>query len=122
MKHWKCCPGRTKRSTRLGHGQPPPLAAICLGMQTGPVAVAVASNIAPMKKGWCCHQPWKFVCSADQSLRLRSGARQARQTVIKNDQEASAPRARAVISSTVPVPLMARYLGAAAASALAQLL
>ncbi len=34
---------------------------------------------------------------------------------------AKAAKARAVISSTLPVPLMARYLGADAASALAQL-
>ena len=40
----------------------------------------------------------------------------------QGDQEARAARARSVISSTLPVPLMARYLGAAAASALAQLL
>lgn len=40
----------------------------------------------------------------------------------QGDQEARAARARSVISSTLPVPLMARYFGAAAASALAQLL
>ncbi|BEP91925.1 hypothetical protein GmRootA79_03090 [Acidovorax sp. A79] len=37
-------------------------------------------------------------------------------------QLASAWSARAVISSTLPVPLMARYLGAASGSAWAQLL
>ena len=37
-------------------------------------------------------------------------------------QLASACSARAVISSTLPVPLMTRYLGATAGSALAQLL
>jgi hypothetical protein len=36
-------------------------------------------------------------------------------------QLASAANARAVMSSTLPVPLMARYFGAAAGSALAQL-
>ena len=36
------------------------------------------------------------------------------------DQLARAPRARAVMSSTEPVPLMARYLGAAAGSDWAQ--
>jgi hypothetical protein len=40
---------------------------------------------------------------------------------LKGNQSASAAKARAVMSSTLPVPLMARYLGAAAVSALAQL-
>lgn len=42
--------------------------------------------------------------------------------VCKLDYSANAAKARAVISSTVPVPLIARYLGAAAGSVAAQAL
>ena len=41
--------------------------------------------------------------------------------VPRQDQLLRADSARSVISSTLPVPWMARYLGAAAGSALAQL-
>ncbi len=59
------------------------------------------------------------VCAA---ARLSPGLRWGRGALVGSGaQAASAARARAVISSTVPMPLMTRYFGALTGSALAQL-
>ena len=55
----------------------------------------------------------------DGGLRRRASSRGTAAPACR--QLDSASNARAVISSTVPVPLMARYLGALTGSALAQL-
>ena len=80
-----------------------------------PVQAGLRTGLQGIEKTPCCS-------AAARGFILAVYRRDGSGQVPLRDQWLSASNARAVISSTVPVPLMARYLGACVGSCCAQLL
>ena len=94
----------------------------CRGRERG--AFAVAQTCGAHQRGTAPSQPVHMgaVCRAPTTKPLKRGLLGGAACLLRAVAYwANAAKARAVMSSTLPVPLMARYLGAEAASVWAQL-